>query len=171
LKAQQDVVAKPAVEWIAKSIATWFGCGYAPKGPGTVGSLAAIAIAWLLHRYAAFSALEFLDLALVLLLPGIWAAGVTARAHKTKDPQFVVVDEVIGQWLTLAGAGFYEFFRLNWKSFLLAFVLFRVFDIWKPWPIRKFERLPGGTGIVMDDVMAGVYGALVLSAAGWFNLY
>jgi len=77
-----------------------------------------------------------------------------------------LVDEVVGQWLTLAGAT-----ALNWKSWLLGFVLFRLFDIWKPWPVRQMERLSGGLGIVADDAMAGVYGALVLFAAGWFNLY
>jgi len=78
----------------------------------------------------------------------------------------VVVDEVVGQWITLAGA-----FTLNWKSWLAAFVLFRLFDVWKPFPVRRLERLPGGVGIVADDAMAGVYSALVLFAAGWFNLY
>ena len=78
----------------------------------------------------------------------------------------MVVDEVIGQWTALAGAA-----TLNWKSWLAAFLLFRLFDIWKPFPIRKLESLPGGTGIVMDDVMACIYAALVLFTAGWFNLY
>ncbi len=84
----------------------------------------------------------------------------------SKDPQFVVVDEVVGQWISLGGAA-----RLNWKSLLAGFVLFRLFDIWKPWPARALEKLPRGYGIVMDDVMAGVYAALVLFLAGWFNLY
>jgi phosphatidylglycerophosphatase A len=102
----------------------------------------------------------------LLAIPGIWAAGVVARESGREDPQIVVVDEVVGQWVTLAGA-----IVLNWKSWLLAFVLFRLFDIWKPPPVRQLERLPGGIGIVGDDAMAGVYGALVLFAAGWFNLY
>ena len=83
-----------------------------------------------------------------------------------EDPSIVVVDEVIGQWITLAGAT-----TLNWKSGLAAFALFRLFDIWKPVPVRQMERFPGGYGIVADDVMAGIYGALVLFAAGCFNLY
>jgi phosphatidylglycerophosphatase A len=78
----------------------------------------------------------------------------------------VVIDEVVGQWLTLAGAR-----PLNWKSFLAAFVLFRLFDIWKPAPVRQLESLQGGAGIVADDLMAGVYAALVLFLAGCFNLY
>jgi phosphatidylglycerophosphatase A len=105
-------------------------------------------------------------LALIGLAPAIWAADVTARASGLKDPQIVVVDEVIGQWATLGGA-----LRLNWKSWLAALILFRLFDIFKPPPVRQLERVPGGAGIVLDDAMAGLYAALVLFAAGWFNLY
>jgi phosphatidylglycerophosphatase A len=149
-------------------LATWFGCGYAPKGPGTAGSLAAIAIAWALHEYAGVGPVGFAILAAGLTLPAIWAADVTARETGLKDPQIVVIDEVVGQWLALAGAGAGAA-QLNWKTFLAAFVLFRAFDIWKPPPVRQLEKLPGGTGIVLDDVMAGLYAALVLWAAGWFN--
>jgi phosphatidylglycerophosphatase A len=108
----------------------------------------------------------FALLALALLPLGIWAAGETARDIKSKDPGIVVVDEVLGQWITLAGA-----VALNWKSWLAAFCLFRLFDIWKPPPVRQLEALPSGTGIVADDVMAGIYGALVLLITGCFNLY
>lgn len=149
---------------IARVIATWFGCGYAPVAPGTVGSAAAILIAWALHTY--ITPLEFGLMGVILAIPGIWAAGVTAREIKSKDPQIVVVDEVVGQWITLAGATV-----LNWHSWLLAFALFRIFDIWKPPPVRQLERLPGGIGIVADDAMAGVYGALLLLAAGLLHLY
>lgn len=156
---------------IATSLATWFGCGYVPKAPGTAGSLGGLAVAWVLIRILDVPPVFFLLLALVALYPFIWAAGVVARETQTpgqlkNDPQIVVADEVAGQWITLAGAA-----HLHWRSWLLAFVLFRLFDIWKPWPVRQLEQLPGGTGIVMDDVMAGIYGALVLFAAGWFNLY
>ena len=99
-------------------------------------------------------------------LIGIWAAGVEARSTNTKDPGQVVIDEVAGQWITLAGAT-----TLNWKSLLLGFVLFRLFDIWKPAPVRQLEKLPDGTGIVADDLMAGVYGAVVLYLVGYLNLY
>jgi phosphatidylglycerophosphatase A len=83
-----------------------------------------------------------------------------------KDPQIVVIDELVGQWITLAGAT-----TLNWKSWLAAFLLFRAFDIWKPPPVRQLEKVSGGAGIVLDDAMAGIYAALVLYTAGWFNLY
>jgi phosphatidylglycerophosphatase A len=150
----------------ARLLATWFYCGYATKGPGTAGSLAAVAIAWLLHRYAAVGPPGFAILALVLTGPAIWAAEVTARETGLTDPQIVVVDEVVGQWIALAGAA-----QLNGKAWCAAFALFRAFDIWKPPPVRQLERLRGGAGIVLDDAMAGVYAALVLSLAGWFNLY
>jgi phosphatidylglycerophosphatase A len=151
---------------LARPLATWFYCGYAPKAPGTAGSLAALVLAWLLARYAGLGPLGIAFLGAVLTGPAIWAAGVTARETGLKDPQIVVVDEVVGQWITFAGVT-----ALNWKSWVAAFILFRAFDILKPPPVRQLERLPGGTGIVLDDAMAGVYAALVLFAAGWFNLY
>ena len=151
---------------VANSISTWFGCGYAPAAPGTVGSAAGIAIALLIEHYWAWPPAAFAALAVVVTAPAIWAAGETARQAHVKDPQFVVVDEVVGQWLALAGAR-----ALNWKSWLGAFLLFRLFDIWKPVPARQLESLPGGTGIMADDLMAGLYAALVLFLAGWFNLY
>ena len=150
----------------ARLLATWFYAGYVPKGPGTAGSLAALLIAWLLVRYAGFGPVNLGILGLLTLAPAIWAADVTARESGLKDPQIVVVDEVVGQWITLAGA-----MRFNWISWLVAFLLFRAFDIWKPPPVRQLERVKGGAGIVLDDAMAGIYGALVLYAAGWFNLY
>ncbi len=145
----------------ARALATWFGCGYSPKGPGTAGSLGALAVAWpLRHQPPWFFAL----LALLFLAPAIWSAGSTALQVGKKDPQIVVIDEVIGQWIALAGALAY-----SPASWIVAFLLFRTFDIWKPWPVRQLERLPSGTGIVMDDVMAGLYAALVLYLAGWNN--
>lgn len=151
---------------LANLISTWFGCGYSPKAPGTAGSLAALAIAIVLHQYAGFGQWQFAALAALTLVPAVWASGVTAVSSGLKDPQFVVVDEVIGLWITLAGARQY-----NWVSYLAALALFRLFDIWKPPPVRQLEALPGGWGINLDDVMAGVYGALVLLVAGRFNLY
>jgi phosphatidylglycerophosphatase A len=151
---------------LADGISTWFGCGYAPVAPGTVGAAAAIGIAVLIEHYWSVKPGWFAVLAIAVSGPGIWAAGETAKQRQIKDPGFVVVDEVVGQWLALAGAT-----ALNWKSYLAAFVLFRLFDIWKPPPVRQLEALPGGVGIVADDLMAGLYAALVLFAAGCFNLY
>jgi phosphatidylglycerophosphatase A len=151
---------------VARWIALWLGCGLFPWGPGTVGSLGALLPAFLLVRYAGMPPWSFALLALAALGPAIWAADVTAREMQRKDPSQIVVDEVVGQWLTLAGA-----LRFNWRSWLAAFVLFRLFDIFKPFPVRDFEKLPGGTGIVMDDAAAGLYAGLVLCGLGWFNFY
>ena len=153
-------------KFAAKLISTWFGCGRSPFAPGTAGSAAALAIGIVLHEYAGFGWWHFLLLAAALFYPAVAAATVTAREAGLKDPGFVVVDEVIGQWIALAGARHY-----NWASYLAAFALFRTFDIWKPPPVRQLEALPGGLGINADDVMAGIYAALVLFAAGWLNVY
>jgi phosphatidylglycerophosphatase A len=152
------MTSKPA--WL---FATGFGCGFSPIAPGTVGSLAAILIAWPLSRIG-FNRLHFLVLAFLLLYPAILAAGTVATDSAKKDPQVVVIDEVLGQWLTLAGGLRFDLFTMA-----LAFGLFRLFDIWKPPPIRLIERIPGGAGIVLDDMMAGAYAALVLFLVGWFN--
>jgi phosphatidylglycerophosphatase A len=149
------------VNTFARVLATWFGCGYFPKGPGTAGSIGALIVAWpMRHQPSWFFAL----LALILLAPAIWSASSTALQVGKKDPQIVVIDEVIGQWIALAGAAVY-----SPPAWIAAFLLFRTFDIWKPWPIRQLEKLPAGTGIVIDDVMAGIYAALVLYLAGWNN--
>jgi phosphatidylglycerophosphatase A len=148
---------------LAWLFATCFGCGFSPFAPGTAGSLAAILIAWPLSLLG-FDRLHFLVLAFALLYPAIKAAGVVSTLTGRKDPQVVVIDEVLGQWLTLAGA-----LRFDLLTFAMAFALFRLFDIWKPPPIRLIEQIPGGAGIVLDDMMAGAYAALVLFLVGWFN--
>jgi len=151
---------------LAVILATWFGCGYFPWGPGTVGSLAAIAIAALLEFYGGLGRPVLLVLVLILVWPAVWAATRTAQLVGRTDPGLVVVDEVLGQWVTLLGAA-----ARSWKVFVLAFIAFRLFDIWKPWPVRNFEKLPAGAGIVSDDLAAGLYGALILYLGGIFNLY
>jgi phosphatidylglycerophosphatase A len=123
-------------------------------------------------------------LVLFLALVGVWAAGRTAAAAGLEDPQYVVIDEVAGQHITLilplipvalpnlaAHMDFSDYAiysalsMLNWKYLLAGFVLFRIFDIWKPFPIRRLERLPGGWGIMADDWLAGVYAAILLKVA------
>jgi phosphatidylglycerophosphatase A len=104
----------------------------------------------------------FAVLAAAITPAAIWSASVMARRTGSTDPQKVVIDEVAGQWLTLAGAN-----QLTWKMWLAAFLLFRVFDIVKPFPLRRLERLHGGLGIVADDLGAGIYAASVLYAIGW----
>jgi phosphatidylglycerophosphatase A len=155
---------------VAFLIATWCGCGFAPIAPGTAGSLAALIIAIALHYLVGYGGGYergmMLLLTAVLLAPGIWSAGVVAQETHTTDPHIVVVDEVIGQWITLAGA-----VTFTWKTWLVAFVLFRLLDVWKPAPARQFESFPGGWGIVADDVMAGVYGALAIFILDRLHLF
>jgi phosphatidylglycerophosphatase A len=156
----------------ARLIATWFYCGYTPKAPGTAGSLAAAAIAMLLARGFGWSGWQIALLGALLCPLGIWASTVLSRELNLKDPQIIVVDEVVGQWIAFAGITLHDrAAHVSWIGGIAAFALFRLFDIWKPWPVHQAEQMEGGTGIVMDDVLAGIYAALVLFAAGWFNLY
>lgn len=150
----------------ARVLATWFGCGLVPKAPGTAGSLGALVPAIALSRVMPLDGPTIAVAGALLFGPAVWACGVTAREIGKKDPQVVVIDEVVGQCLTFAGAS-----QLNWKSWAAGFVLFRVFDMTKPYPIRRLEQLPGGLGIVADDAAAGVCAAVVLFLMGWFNLY
>lgn len=138
-------------------LATAGGLGYAPLAPGTVGSLPGVAAAWALGEAASGWALVA-ALALVAAA-GTWAAGVAARHAGESDPGLVVVDEVAGQMMTLL------FLPPTPMVLTCGFLLFRVFDILKPFPARALERLPGGPGIMADDLMAGIYGNLVLQAA------
>lgn len=142
---------------LALLLSTWFGCGYFPFGPGTAGSIGALLIALLAHRYAATPAWIFTPLAVLLFLPAVWAASRTETIIGRHDPGIIVVDEVIGQWITFSAAPSFD-----WPWLLGALILFRLFDIWKPFPVRRLEALPRGWGVVSDDAAAGVYGALVL---------
>jgi phosphatidylglycerophosphatase A len=151
---------------LAKALATWFGCGYSPVGPGTVGAIAAVLIAAALHTYAGWSGLSIGMAGLLLTLPGVWASHIYAKNAGREDPGEVVIDEVAGQLIAVGGA-----IIVDWKGLLGAFLLFRLFDIWKPSPVREFEQFPGGIGIMADDVMAGVYASLVLALTRWLNVY
>jgi phosphatidylglycerophosphatase A len=150
---------------LALAIATSLGLGYLPKAPGTWGSLAGILIYGVTVFYfpmpaASLTLTVTLALTLALAAGGVWAADRAANFAGREDPQFVVIDEVSGQHLTYALA----LVPLNWKYLLLGFILFRAFDIWKPFPARQAESLPGGLGIMADDWAAGLYAALGL----WF---
>jgi phosphatidylglycerophosphatase A len=136
-------------------IATWFGAGRLPLAPGTWGSLAALPFAWII---AWLFGPRLLLLAAVVLFPiGWWAAGRIARASGREDPGSVVVDEVVGQWLTLVVT------PRDLTAYVAGFLLFRLFDIVKPWPARWIDRkLGGGFGIMADDIVAGFYAATAL---------
>ena len=147
-------VSKPAnaPAW-ASLIATFFGIGRLHPGPGTWGSAATVLL-WALSEHFLPLTLRTpvaIAAALVVTLVGIPAATRVSRAYGSKDPQFVVIDEVAGQLIALIAV------PLAWKTLLAGFILFRVFDILKPPPVRQLERLPEGIGIVVDDVAAGLY--------------
>ena len=150
--------SRPGSPLWATLIATFFGIGRLRPGPGTWGSAATVLL-WSALAYNLTPALRtpvIAGLAVLITLIGIPAATLVARASATKDPQFVVIDEVAGQLIALIAV------PLAWKTFLAGFILFRVFDILKPPPVRQLERLPEGTGIVLDDVGAGIYAFAVM---------
>ena len=151
-----------AASRVTTLVATWFGVGLLPVAPGTWGSLAAIPIGHAIVLI--WGVWGLVGFALAVTLVGVHAAGETARLRGIGDPPEVVVDEVAGQSIALLpvyalvppGA---PLFRIG--GVLLAFALFRVLDVWKPGPIGALERLPGGWGVMMDDVLGGaVAGAL-----------
>jgi phosphatidylglycerophosphatase A len=142
------------VSAVAWTLGTWFGCGRVPKAPGTAGTIGAIPLYLLLARTGrAGVGLA----AMVATFVGVWAASVVAKQLASKDPQVVVIDEVAGFLVTMVPVR-----TVSWQAVLSGFVLFRLLDSLKPWPIRRAESLPGGWGIVLDDVAAGVFGAAVM---------
>jgi phosphatidylglycerophosphatase A len=146
--------------------ATFFGIGRLRPGPGTWGSAAAVILWWILSRgiAVAWQPVAVALLALLAIGIGIPAATRVARASNSKDPQFVVIDEVAGQLITLIAA------PVTWKCLLAGFILFRGFDIVKPPPVRSLERLPEGFGIVIDDVGAGLYALVVMQLLLHFGI-
>ena len=142
----------------AWALGTFFGAGYLRPGPGTYGSIAALllwyAVAHIFHPGALTLALATALAALAVTLIGIPASTIVARESGRQDPGFVVIDEVAGQLFALILA------TPDWRHAALDLLLFRLFDIWKPWPIRKLEGLPNGTGIMLDDVAAGLLALL-----------
>ena len=152
--------------------ATACGAGYLPKAPGTWGSLVGVALYWALSKIPGQPALDIYVRDVYYVLPHEWPIGIAvaialaflgvlaayrvAEFTGKKDPQFVVIDEVSGQYFTYL----FAVAPPNWKYLLLGFILFRVFDIWKPFPARQAESLPGGWGIMADDWIAAVYAAM-----------
>jgi len=148
-------VKRPANR-VAWAIGTWFGCGLVPGAPGTAGTVGAVPLYLVVARgdRPAVAAA-----AVAVTLVGVWAASLVARERGEKDPQLVVVDEVAGFLVTMTAAR-----APTWRAIAVGFVVFRLLDALKPWPVRRFERLPSGWGIVLDDVAAGAIGAGVLAA-------
>lgn len=156
--------ARNATDYLALSLAT-FGVGYLPLIPGTLGSLAGVGIFLLFAQFVGGSALFALVLVftLAVTLSGIWAATRTEELAGRKDPGKVVVDEVAGQMLALLPLTLLTVSPPA-RGVIFSFILFRLFDIFKPYPARRLERLKGGYGIMCDDLVAGVYAAVVTAA-------
>ena len=171
--ARRAFAANPA----AAVLATGLGAGLSPVAPGTAGSVLGLVIAWLLTSHTGIlgSPLGLLMSGLALGALGVAVTGPVARALGREDPGCIVIDEVAGQVIACAGAGWRPTDVIGFSSLLAwygpwiaAFLLFRFFDVVKPLGIRRLQSLPGGWGVVADDVLAGAYAALVLIASARF---
>jgi phosphatidylglycerophosphatase A len=140
---------------LATAFATFLGVGFFPVAPGTAATAAGIALVFLLQ----FSLIGYLAVLMVLLAVSIPVCSYLESTLNQKDPGIIVVDEVVGVMVALLG------FSLSWPIVIIGFFLFRAFDMFKIYPINRFEALPGGWGIVLDDVMAGLYTNIALHVA------
>jgi len=139
---------------IALQIATFFGTGYLPKAPGTWGTLAALPFAFFFMH---LDPVIYMVLTFVLLIIGIFACDVVEKSRNSHDDSELVIDEVVGLLITMT------WLPITWQSFVLGFLLFRLLDIWKPFPIQLFDkRIKGGLGVMLDDVAAGLIANFVL---------
>lgn len=152
----------------AWTIATFFGIGLVGRGGGTLASIPVVGAWWLTTHFHPTPTIQFCVLLVAVFSTaiGIPAAQIVARESGVEDPSHVVIDEVAGQAVSLIAAPVF-----GWKYALAAFILFRVFDIVKPPPVRQLERLPGGWGIMMDDVAAGIFALVLLQIAASFHLF
>lgn len=150
---RRSLLAHPA-GWLASG----FGSGLSPNAPGTVGSAAAL-LPWFALRELP---LPVFVLALVLAFAfGVWVSNIVIAQLHIEDPGVIVWDEFVGQWIALAPL---LWFTRTWPWIIAAFVLFRLFDIWKPWPVSWADRrIKGGLGVMLDDVIAGAYAAIVIA--------
>jgi phosphatidylglycerophosphatase A len=147
----------------AALISTWFGAGLLPIGPGTWGSAAALPIGFILMWLGGPWALGIAILGVTII--GWWAAGEFVKALNAQDPPEIVVDEVVSQWLVLMIA------PLTWWGYLAAFLIFRVFDTVKPWPIGWIDRnVDGAAGVMLDDFTAGAYAFATMALFVWIGV-
>jgi phosphatidylglycerophosphatase A len=145
-------------------IATGLGAGYFPVAPGTAGSVVGLALVLALRQTSLGSAalgISLAAMAAVVFAVGVWSAGKAEKAFGRVDPGQVVIDEVLGQIITFIATP-----RVSWLGLIAGFILFRIFDIVKPFPARRAERFPGGWGIMLDDVVAGLYSLIALVILG-----
>ena len=161
LKFREAFGKADSFEKLVLCFSSWFGAGLMPGAPGTFGTLTAVPLILVLNHFGEF----YNGLALIFFIPmAIWSSALCERRLGRNDPPEVVIDEVTGFLLTLF------LLPLSWFTLCLGFVLFRFFDIAKPFPIRRLEkRLTGGTGIVLDDLLAGVYANLSLRLVIFFS--
>ena len=152
-----------AADYLALAIATW-GVGFLPLIPGTYGSLLSVGIFLLLIKATSLAFLLVLISILIITPAGIWAGARTEKLDNRKDPKKVVVDEVAGQMIALLPLTFFSLQSLT-RAVILSFILFRLFDIFKPYPAGRFERFKGGYGIMCDDLVAGGYAAVITSTS------
>jgi phosphatidylglycerophosphatase A len=143
------------VDRLAFALASAGGAGCSPVAPGTVGSFVTLVALWLIP----FSQPALLATLIAVTLLGIWSGGRVERALGTKDPGVIVIDEVAGMMLSVL------ILPRTVAVLFVAFVLFRIFDIWKPFPARESQSLSGGLGVMLDDLIAGLYALLVLLAS------
>lgn len=149
--------SRPSLKNPAVLLATWFGYGYLKPAPGTWGSLAALPFGAALYFGGGIPALVIGTM--IMAIAGYWAAGQFDRLSGRHDSKEIVIDEVVGQWIALLPVFF--FVGLSVKYIIIAFILFRFFDILKPWPIARIDkRIKGPLGVMLDDVLAGVYAAI-----------
>jgi phosphatidylglycerophosphatase A len=152
---------------MSRFFATWFYVGLIPVAPGTFGSLAALPFGYLLHRYTGFPGLAIATLAVFLL--GWWATAAATRGRRDHDPGEIVVDEVVGQWIALMPLSLGLWLQgvdpavFPYPGWIAAFLFFRLFDIWKPWPISWADRKSTPLGVMLDDVLAGILAALCVT--------
>ncbi|NCT40876.1 MAG: phosphatidylglycerophosphatase A [Alphaproteobacteria bacterium] len=153
-------MSNPSLKNPANLIATWFGCGLITPAPGTWGSLGALPFAIIMFH---FGGLYALILATLILTPiGFWATAKYEESSGIHDNKQIVIDEVIGQWIALLPV--FYFLGMNWLYIAIAFALFRLFDITKPWPISHFDKnVQGATGVMVDDIMAGIFAAILIT--------
>ena len=151
---------------VAAFLATGFGSGLSPFAPGTAGSLVGLLLAWILASHVPIlgSPLGLLMSGLAVGLLGVAVSGPVCRALESEDPGCIVIDEIAGQLVAVAGAVAVPG-RPAW-AWAAAFVLFRLFDVWKPLGIARLQRLPGGWGVVADDLAGGLVAGLLVAAAG-----
>lgn len=144
---------------LAKAVATFFGAGYSPIAPGTAGAFLAMLLVWPVCSGSLSIGVSFTAILVILSVVGFIVGVLCTNILETewgKDPQRIVIDEAVGVWIA------FLFIPYSLTYFILAFILFRVFDIWKPLGIRKIEKLKGGMGVMGDDVLAGIYANIVL---------